>query len=59
VAVVNADRKQERAPVENRSTMSSKLFGDWSLVHTPQAGQTDNMLPASEPLGGQDESQLL
>jgi len=30
---VNADRKQERAPVEYRSTLSLKLLGDRSLVH--------------------------
>jgi hypothetical protein len=31
--VVNADRKGERAPVENGSTLSLKLLGDLSLVH--------------------------
>jgi hypothetical protein len=30
---VNADRKGERAPVENGSTLSLKLLGDLSLVH--------------------------
>jgi hypothetical protein len=30
---VNADRKGERAPIENGSTLSLKLLGDLSLVH--------------------------
>jgi hypothetical protein len=30
---VNADRKGERAPVENGSTLSLKLLGDLRLVH--------------------------
>jgi hypothetical protein len=30
---VNADRKGERAPVENGSTFSLKLLGDLRLVH--------------------------
>jgi len=33
LVAVNADRKQERAPVENGSTLSLKLLGDLSLVH--------------------------
>ena len=31
--LVNADRKGERAPVENGSTLSLKLLGDLRLVH--------------------------